>query len=354
MRKRRTVLVTGGFGFIGSNLVRRWLEHHPDDLVVVADCHTYAARPDFVFEYLARHPLRRSSFVEESVDIRDQLAVARLMQKYRPNIVFHLAAESHVCRSISGPRDFVHTNVLGTFNLLEEFRQIVEANVDACFIHVSTDEVFGELDFETDLKFDESWPMSPRSPYASTKASSDLLALSYFHTYGLPVCVTNCSNNFGRNQHDEKLIPSTLRRIFRGEPARIHGSGENVRDWLWVEDHCSALELLAEKGAPGERYCIGGNNEHTNWEVVMMLVNDMIARGFEWKGAEHTRDRPTDDKRYAINSAKLQALGWKPVCSDLARFRILLGTTVDYYLADWGWTGAGPSGQSAGEGVSRG
>jgi dTDP-glucose 4,6-dehydratase len=316
------ILVTGGYGFIGSHLVRYLLSLGHE--VVVVDSITYAANPEFVKKFCRE---KNKKYIEEIVDIRDHLAVARLMNKYRPDVVYHLAAESHVCRSLAGPKDFVYTNVLGTFHLIEEFKQLHGGDKSKRFVHVSTDEVFGELNL-SDPPFSEKTPVVPRSPYAATKASSDHIVQAYHHSYGINTIITNCSNNFGPNQHSEKLIPATILRLKQNKPIRLYGSGLNIRDWLWVEDHAKGLVLLAEKGKAGERYCIGGENELTNLEIAHRVHSAMeTIWGTIQLDIEFTNDRPTDDKRYAIDCSKLKALGWEPS----KNFAEQLFKTIDFY-----------------------
>lgn len=323
----KTIMITGGLGFIGSNLVKYWRKHHPEDFVVVVDCMTYAARPEYIRDEL------ESDVKCYNVDIRDHLAVGRLMAGVQPDLVFHLAAESHVCRSIAGPKDFVNTNIVGTFHLLEELKQIELVDPkNRLFVHVSTDEVFGEL-WADEAPFNEENRLKPRSPYAASKAASEHLVEAYRHTYGLRTIITNCSNNFGPNQHEEKLVPATIQRIAEGKPARLYGNGLQVRDWLWVEDHCSALDTIAHSGKVGERYCIGGETERTNKQVVEALA---LIMGVD-TGVEHTDDRPTDDKRYAINCDKLKALGWAPS----HKFEENLARTVQHYVSNYSRTGVG-------------
>lgn len=330
-----TAYVTGGFGFIGSHLVKLLLKlgHR----VVVIDAVTYAARPKAVRQ-IAHAAFTEENFGgyhEEVVDIRSAFGVSQVFQKYGAGCVYHLAAESHVCRSISSPEAFVDTNILGTFNVLQAFRQ---ANwKDERFMHVSTDEVFGELALD-EPAFSETSQVKPRSPYAASKAASDHLALSFFHTYGLPVVVTNCSNNFGPNQNEEKLIPQTILRIAEGRAVRLYGDGSQRRDWLWVGDHVRALAMLASLGTPGERYCIGGGNELTNLDTVLQVHRAFenhlrrVHPGEEDYSVElevmHTDDRPTDDKRYAIDASKLKQLGWRPTTA----FHERLEETVKHYV----------------------
>lgn len=330
----RKVLITGAFGFIGTNLAINWLMEHPEDRLILMDGMTYAARPDYLRNFI-KETQNEHKVVEVICDIRNRKDVSFFIQRHKPDIILHLAAESHVCRSIKGPEDFIDTNIVGTFNLLEAFRKLLEDypfnTFERKFVHVSTDEVFGELELHEE-PFHENSAIKPRSPYAASKASSDHLAFSYFHTYGLPVVVTNCSNNFGPNQHEEKLIPATILRLLKGEKARLYGNGKQIRDWLWVQDHCEALTLLALRGIPGERYCIGGETEKTNQEIVFMLA-DLIeiktGRAIKLE-IEYTNDRPTDDKRYAINCEKLKKLGWK----SSKKIEDNLAATIDFYMSE--------------------
>lgn len=323
----RRIMITGGFGFIGTNLVKYWREKYPADEIVVLDAITYAADPKPVRSEKDDH------IRECMVDIRDQAMVARALQQYVPDVLFHLAAESHVCRSIAGPKDFVTTNIVGTWNLLEEWRQLWASDPQHPFIHISTDEVFGQLQDE-DQPWTENSAVTPRSPYAASKAASDLLALSYFETYAMPVIVTNCSNNFGRFQHEEKLIPASIKRMLAGKPPVIFGDGTQIRDWLFVEDHCWALDVILREGKFGERYCIGGDQERTNMEMVQLIHQMLQDSRSVSPGVFHVEHspnaRPTDDRRYAINSDKLKRLGWSP-CEN---FEMNLARTVQWFVLE--------------------
>lgn len=336
----RTVLITGGFGFIGSNLVRYWLDTHPNDVVFCVDSLTYAARPDYVMRYVKECGIG-PRFTHIYADITDQAKVREIMQVIRPDHVIHLAAESHVCRSIDGPRAFIHSNIVGTFNLLEAFRELwAESPLGHRFHHVSTDEVYGELDFISpgktcstlgDDKFHEKRAYQPRSPYAASKAASDHLVMAYHHTYGMDAVITNCSNNYGPNQHAEKLIPKTILSLLKKQPMTVYGAGTQVRDWLFVTDHCTAIDTVFHKGVSGETYCVGGERELTNVQVITkvhelmqaIMINEEIP--LKW---HHTNDRPTDDRRYAIDCTKIKQLGWTPSRD----FDDLLTLTILWYI----------------------
>jgi dTDP-glucose 4,6-dehydratase len=304
--KKKRILVTGSAGFIGSNLVKYLLEH-TNAQIVGLDAHTYAARPDYLEHYLTQRPEFQPRYHETVFDITQTHWPVTLDHF---DEVYHLAAESHVCRSIETPEKFVHANIIGSMRLLEEIRK---SKKPPRTIMISTDEVFGELCL-SDPPFNEKTPLAPRSPYAASKAAADLLTRAYFETYGLPVMVTNCSNNFGPNQHEEKLIPKTILSVLKGKPITLYGPGTQIRDWLWVEDHCSALFTVMQHGKLGERYCIGGKDEMSNTQVVHSIVTLMRPL---WPGGErpvivHTDDRPTDDFRYAIDTARIEKLGWIP------------------------------------------
>jgi dTDP-glucose 4,6-dehydratase len=329
------VLVTGGAGFIGSALVRRLLGTRAAE-VVNLDKLTYAGSLTSLAEVEAEPGHR---FVQ--ADIADEAAVEAVFREHRPDAVVHLAAETHVDRSITGAADFVRTNVVGTYTLLEaalrHWRGLDEAGRKAFrFLHVSTDEVYGSLGPEG--AFSESTPYDPRSPYSASKAGSDHLALAWFHTYGLPVVVSNCSNNYGPYQFPEKLIPLVTLNAFERKPLPVYGDGGNVRDWLHVEDHVRALELILQRGRPGEKYNVGGRNERTNLQVVETicdLADELLPEGAPRRELiTFVTDRPGHDRRYAIDAAKLEGeLGWRA----RETFETGLRKTVRWYLdrRDW-------------------
>ncbi len=322
----KTILVTGGFGFIGTNFIKYWRDVFYADKIVVVDSSTYAADP--------RHVRAMKDVIEVPIDVCDQIAVRDAMETHRPDVVFHLAAETHVCRSLVGPRAFMETNVMGTFVMLDEWRRLYQCDPAKPFIHVSTDEVFGELQ-DQDPPFFEFTPIDPRSPYAASKASSDLIALAYARSYDMPVRVTNCSNNFGPHQHREKLIPASILRIFAGEPVRIYGTGRNVRDWIDVVDHVRALAGVAAFGKNGERYVIGGDCEMSNIEMVRLVHKIAVENGWaadETLRIEYVPDaRPKDDRRYAVDASKLKEIGWSPSTGDI---RERLRDTIKWYLEE--------------------
>jgi dTDP-glucose 4,6-dehydratase len=315
-----TLLVTGGMGFIGSNFVLYWMDRHPQDRIVNLDVLTYAGNPDNLasVQHLPNYRFVRG-------DISDPQQVRRIFQEEKVDKVVHFAAESHVDRSIEDPQLFVRTNVLGTQCLLEESRKHGVAK----FIHVSTDEVYGTLG--KDGSFTESTPLAPNSPYSASKAGSDLLARAYFETFGLPVVITRCSNNYGPLQFPEKLIPTIITRALQNQPVPVYGNGLNVRDWLYVEDHCSAIERVIESGMPGQVYNIGGGNERTNLQIVRRILAEL---GKPESLIQFVADRPGHDLRYAIDAGKLQhELGWRP------RYELEQGLrhTVAWYLEHGAW-----------------
>lgn len=314
----KNILVTGGAGFIGANFVPYFIENNPDYHLVNLDALTYAGNLENVSE-VENH--ERYTFVKG--DIVDAEFIRNLFDKYQFHDVIHFAAESHVDNSISGPEAFIKTNVLGTFNLLDTARklwmsapnQYNEAFKNARFHHVSTDEVYGTLG-ETGL-FEETTPYAPNSPYSASKAGSDMIVRSYFHTYGMNVVTTNCSNNYGPKQHNEKLIPTIIRKAISGENIPIYGDGKNVRDWLYVLDHCKGIELAFKTGKSGETYNIGGRNERNNLQIVdrVCAILDELkpkASGSYKDQITFVKDRPGHDLRYAIDATKIEnELGWK-------------------------------------------
>ena len=334
-----TYFITGGAGFIGSNLAHYLLEKEPASRVVVYDRLTYAGNLDNLTD-IAENP--RYRFVRG--DICDREAVRRLLTETKPDVIYNLAAESHVDRSIDGPGEFVRTNVTGTFEMLDAARALMAEEGEAFrrrfrFVHVSTDEVFGSLGPEG--FFTETTQYAPNSPYAASKAGADHLVRAYFHTYGLPALTTNCSNNYGPYQFPEKLIPLTILNALEEKPLPIYGDGKNVRDWLYVVDHCEALRLAAEKGAPGQTYVVGGSNERTNLDLVHALCDVLDRLAPRKKSSASYRelitfvaDRPGHDRRYAIDAAKIQReLDWKPRTA----FAKGMEETVAWYLGHRTW-----------------
>lgn len=331
------ILVTGGAGFIGANFVLDWFKHH-DEPVINLDLLTYAGNRDSLAE-LAHDP--RHLFVQG--DIGDSSLVSQLLAQHQPRAIVHFAAESHVDRSITGPAAFIETNVVGTFRLLEAARQYVaglsaEARQAFRFLHVSTDEVYGSLG-PNDPAFCETTAYQPNSPYSASKAGSDHLVRAYHHTYGLQTLITNCSNNYGPLQFPEKLIPLMLVNATQGKALPVYGDGQNIRDWLYVGDHCSAIRRVLEAGTPGETYTVGGNQEKTNLEVVHTLcdVLDRLqprAEGSHRQLITFVQDRPGHDRRYAINAEKLRReLGWTPS----ETFASGLEKTLSWYLSHGDW-----------------
>ncbi|MFN8706465.1 MAG: dTDP-glucose 4,6-dehydratase [Planctomyces sp.] len=332
----KTLLVTGGAGFIGSCFVRRAISSG-NLRIINLDKLTYAGNPDSL-------PVADPSLHELVVgDIGDRELVRQILTKYQPDAIINFAAESHVDRSIDGPLTFVETNVLGTCRLLEEVRHFHRSLSDGKreafrFLHVSTDEVYGSLG-DTGL-FREDTAYSPNSPYSASKAASDHFVRAYLHTYGLPVLITNCSNNYGPYQFPEKLIPLMILNAIEGKPLPVYGDGLNVRDWLFVEDHCAAIEAVLDRGRIGECYNIGGNNEQTNINIVRMICEtvDRHRPGLRHSPCEsliqYVRDRPGHDRRYAIDASKIRdELGWVPTQD----FRSGLDKTVRWYLENPVW-----------------
>jgi dTDP-glucose 4,6-dehydratase len=338
-----TLLITGGAGFIGSNLVHHALAETSDRLVVV-DKLTYAGSL-LNLEQAVKDP--RVTVVR--ADIADAGAMARVFADEHPDAVVNLAAETHVDRSIDHPQSFIETNIVGTFTLLEAARTHVAALGAAererfRFLHVSTDEVYGTLG-ATGV-FSEETPYAPNSPYAASKAAADHIVRSYFHTYGLPVLISNCSNNYGPHQFPEKLIPLMILNALDGRPLPIYGDGGNVRDWLHVADHCAGLLLVLREGKPGEKYNIGGGNERTNLEIVDRIcdtLNETNPAGVSYRSLKtFVPDRPGHDRRYAIDATKIRReLGWTPART----FERGLRETVEWYVAHRDWCGAVQAGR---------
>jgi dTDP-glucose 4,6-dehydratase len=337
------LLVTGGAGFIGSNLIRHIIDQSAIARLVNLDALTYAGHLENLAGVSA-HPKYRF----EQVDLRDKAGVVRVVEQHEITHVLHLAAESHVDRSITGPADFITTNVVGTFNLLEACRArwfnpqsaIRNPQSGARFHHVSTDEVYGSLG-ATGL-FTETTPYAPNSPYSASKASSDLLVRAYHHTYGLPAVITNCSNNYGPYQFPEKLIPVVIQSLLARKPVPVYGDGMNVRDWLYVRDHCEALWQVLTRGRNGETYNIGGLNEWANIHLVQLicdLIDDLAPDrgGNSRQLITFVKDRPGHDRRYAIDATKIEReLGWRPAHT----FETGIRETVQWYLANQEWVRA--------------
>lgn len=347
MTQPKTILVTGGAGFIGGNFVLRQIRH-TENQIINLDALTYAGNLD-TLDSIKDNP--RHTFVLGSIG--DRALVDYLLEQHQPDAIVNFAAESHVDRSIDSPEAFVQTNVLGTFHILEAARQYWKKLDDTGranfrFLHVSTDEVYGTLG-DTGY-FTEETRYQPNSPYSASKAGSDHLVRAYFHTYGMPVLTTNCSNNYGPYQFPEKLIPLMIQNATRGKPLPVYGTGSNVRDWLFVEDHCRAIERVLEAGTPGEVYNIGGNNEKTNMEVVHTLcdlLDELVPQ--EQSRRElitFVKDRPGHDLRYAIDASKIRReLGWEPA----ETFETGLRKTVQWYLDNQTWSNRVMDGSYRGE-----
>jgi dTDP-glucose 4,6-dehydratase len=337
-----TILVTGGAGFIGSNFVLQWLARETGT-VVNLDRLTYAGNLQNLAaaEGNPRHEFRRG-------DIGDRELVSELLRRYRPRAIVHMAAESHVDRSIDGPEDFVRTNVVGTFHLLsaalEYWKSLPEAERERFrFLHISTDEVYGSLGPQ-DAAFTEMSAYCPNSPYSASKAASDHMVRAYHHTYGLPTLIVNCSNNYGPRQFPEKLIPLMITNALAGKPLPVYGDGLNVRDWLYVEDHCEAIRAVLARGRSGQTYNIGGRSEKTNIDVVRTVcsVLQRLRPGVNYESLiQFVTDRPGHDRRYAIDCSKIEReLGWRPRQS----FETGMESTVRWYLENEAWVASVASG----------
>jgi len=330
---KRTILITGGAGFIGSHVVRRFVTKYPEYLIVNADKLTYAGNLENLTDIE-----NEKNYKFEKTDIIEKQSVLDLFKKYDFEGIIHLAAESHVDRSITSPDEFVFTNIVGTVNLLNaalnKWKNSFEGKL---FYHISTDEVYGSLGKEG--LFTEETAYDPKSPYSASKASSDHMVRAYNHTFGVPALISNCSNNYGPNQFPEKLIPLAINNIKNNKPIPVYGKGENVRDWLYVEDHASAIDLIFHGGKVGETYNIGGNNEWKNLDLIVLLCRIMDkklnrAKGTSEKLITYVKDRPGHDLRYAIDSSKLQKeLGWSPI----PEFTDGLERTVEWYLTNTRW-----------------
>jgi dTDP-glucose 4,6-dehydratase len=318
---RKKILVSGGAGFIGGNFVQYMVEKYPQYDMYNLDLLTYAG--DLTKH---KHIETKDNYHFVKADIADRETIMALFEKEKFDCVVHFAAESHVDRSITDPGVFVQTNVVGTQVLLDASRAVDVTK----FVHISTDEVYGELDFDPATFFSEETPLQPNSPYSASKASSDLLVRAYNETYGLPVNITRCSNNYGPYHFPEKLIPLTISRVLNEQKVPVYGDGKNIRDWLHVIDHCAAIDLVLHKGINGEVYNVGGHNERTNLEVVKTIIKTL---GKSEELIEFVKDRLGHDKRYAIDPTKLEKLGWKPTYT----FETGIAQTIQWYLDNKEW-----------------
>ncbi|PDH44677.1 MAG: dTDP-glucose 4,6-dehydratase [Flavobacteriales bacterium MED-G22] len=329
MAKKQNILITGGAGFIGSHVVLEFVKKYPHYKIINFDILSYAADLNYVAE-VSNAP----NYHFEKGDLRERKTVQKIFYKYDFDAVIHLAAESHVDNSIKDPLGFASTNVMGTLNLLETARNHWGNHPkNKRFYHISTDEVFGSL--EDQGSFSELTAYDPRSPYSASKAASDHFVRAYFHTYGLPVVLSNCSNNYGPHQFPEKLIPLFIKNIVEQKPLPVYGTGKNIRDWLYVEDHAKAIDLIFHKGKNGETYAVGGNNEIRNIDLVEMIIKIIDKKLNNPQGSstsliEFVEDRLGHDYRYAINTTKIeQQLGWSPK----TKFEEGLSKTVSYFLS---------------------
>jgi dTDP-glucose 4,6-dehydratase len=329
----KNILITGGSGFIGSHVVRLFINKYPDYNIVNLDKLTYAGNPENL-----KDVENAANYTFVKADINDDKVIFELFEKYKFEGVVHLAAESHVDRSISNPKEFIMTNIVGTLNLLNAAKDCWKDNMGGkIFYHISTDEVYGSLGAEG--YFYEDTPYDPRSPYSASKASSDHIVRAYNHTYGMPVKISNCSNNYGSHQFPEKLLPLMINNIKHSKPLPVYGEGVNVRDWLWVADHARAIDDVFHKGRVGETYNIGGYNEWKNIDIVHLLCDTMDEKLGREKGTSRglitfVKDRAGHDMRYAIDATKIkEELGWEPSVT----FEQGMDKTIDWYLANEEW-----------------
>ncbi len=329
----KTILITGGCGFIGSHVIRLFVHKYPSYQILNADSLTYAGNLENLKDV---ESMPNYSFIK--ADITDPLKINEIFNTHPIDGIIHLAAESHVDRSITHPLDFIHTNITGTVVLLQAARKYWKDSFhDKLFYHISTDEVFGSLS-ETGF-FNETTPYDPRSPYSASKASSDHLVRAYYHTFGLPIVISNCSNNYGPNQFPEKLIPLAINNIKNNKAVPVYGKGLNIRDWLYVEDHARAIDVIFHKGTCGDTYTIGGNNEWKNIDLIRLLCRIMDSKlnrdpGTSEKLIQYVTDRAGHDLRYAIDASKIkQELGWEPS----VHFEEGLAKTADWYLKNEAW-----------------
>ena len=343
----RNILVTGGAGFIGTNFIK-YLFNIEDFTgnIINLDKLTYAGNPKNLLEIEEKYVDRRYFF--EKIDITDFKKLETVFNKYEIDCVVHFAAESHVDRSIDSPSEFIYTNIVGTFNLLELSRRKWTNRRDVLFHHISTDEVYGSLpEDKVEVKFKETTPYDPRSPYSASKASSDHLVMAYYHTYGLPVTTSNCSNNYGPYQFPEKLIPLMINNMLEEKDLPVYGDGKNIRDWLFVEDHCSAIWEIIKNGKRGETYNVGGENEWTNIDLLNVLCEEVASqtgknKDYYKKLITYVKDRAGHDRRYAINCDKIKnELGWKQSVT----FDEGIRKTVRWYLDNKEWMAEIKSGE---------
>ncbi len=315
------LLITGGAGFIGSNFIHYWMGKYPKDQIVNLDVLTYAGNLENLKSLEGN---KKHKFVKADIVNFDE--INQIIKKEKPDIIVHFAAESHVDRSILGPDAFMKTNIEGTHNLLKSAKE----NGNIRFHHISTDEVYGSLGPD-DPAFNEKTPYDPRSPYSASKAAADHLVMAYFHTFNLPVTISNCSNNYGPYQFPEKLIPLFVTNLLEGKKIPLYGDGMNIRDWLFVKDHCEAIDLIIQKGRPGKTYCVGGDSEKTNKEITFKILDLM---GEKEDRVEYVKDRKGHDRRYAIDFSKIKnKLGWEPKVT----FEEGLKETVEWYKNNQDW-----------------